>query len=181
MARTALVAAAAVLVLGGVAGGLALAGDDPGAVGAGDAPASPTPAEQPAPEEAPPATAGDPEETPGSLTTLSLSAPAPAAGARCRMVSAEALATLETAFAGTVTEVGEDAVSFEVDRWYAGGEVDRVEVLNPPGFGAALEGSPELEAGQRYLVTAAQGRVTACGFTAPYSAALERKFERAFS
>lgn len=171
-----LVAAVAVLVLGGVAVA-AVVGDAPdptGAVSAGDQPStttsSPAPAEDPAP--------GD-DET--DLTALSLSADAPPPGARCRMVTVEALATMETAFAGTVRSVDEDTVTFDVDRWYAGGDIDVVEVLNPPGLGAMVEGAPDLQPGQRFLVTAFDGQVTGCGFTAPWSERLAGMFERAFA
>lgn len=186
----ALVAAAAVLVVGGVVGGLALAdGDGSGtATSAGDASqdagsgAGPDESDDPggsgggtAPSEAEPPVEGAGE------TALSLTAAAPPGTLRCRMVTVSALAGMETAFAGTVTRLGEDSVGFEVDRWYAGGDVDVVEVLNPPGFRAALEGPPPFEEGQRFLVTASEGQVTGCGFSAPYSEGLERMFERAFS
>ncbi len=161
------VAAAAVLVLGGVAGGLALTGDEPGS-GAG-APGS--------------AASAEPSTAPGrdGRTALALTVADPPPNVRCRRVTPEALAGMETAFAGTVTAVGGEAITFEVERWYAGGDVDVVEVLDPVGLGAALEGSPDFEPGQRFLVTAAEGQVTGCGFSAPYSVPRERMFQQAFS
>lgn len=170
------VAAAAALVLGGVAVGVALTGgDEPGSVGASGATttASPSAGTDPSGE-----TEGAES---GDRTALSLSAAAPPATARCRAVTAEGLRGMETAFLGTVTAVDDETVTLEVERWYTGGDVDVVEVLNPPAFGVALEGQPELDPGRRFLITAVEGRVTACGFSAPYSEGLERMFLRAFS
>lgn len=174
------VAAAAVLVLGGVVVGVTVGGDDGSGGSASDAPAATDDTETEAGDDASPAdTAGSPEGD--GETALSLTAAAPPRTLRCRMVTAEALAGLETAFDGTVSEIADGSVTFEVDRWFAGGDVDVVEVLDPPGFRAALEGPPPFDVGQRFLVTASEGQVTGCGFSAPYSGRLERTFERAFS
>ncbi len=165
-------AAAAALVLGGLAVGIAATGgEDTGpAVSADDASS-----EAPADPGASPDTGGD------DLTTLALEAAAPPPNLRCRRVTDDALAGMETAFAGTVTDVEGETVTFEVERWYAGGDVDVVEVLNPEGLAAALEGPPDFEPGQRFLITASEGQVTGCGFSAPYSERLERMFARAFA
>jgi len=101
--------------------------------------------------------------------------------ASCVPFSAEFLADMPVAFAGTVTSVTDDEVLLEVDRWYRGGTADTVVLTRPPAATAALLGSVEFTAGKRYLVTATDGVVNSCGFTMPWTAENAAVFDQAFT
>ena len=147
-----LVAAAAVLVIAGV-GAFAVFGGD----------------EEP--------TATPPDET--AATVLELSAKPPSAG-KCAMVSAELLAMQETAFDGTVTSIADGLVTLEVGHWYRGGDTDLVTVQAPPAEMQALIQGADFQGGQRYLVAANDGFVTACAMSAPYSDELAALYAEAY-
>ena len=90
------------------------------------------------------------------------------------------LARQTVAFDGTVTTLEDGGVVLTPTTWYAGEPTDLVEVQAPP---AELEGlllAVQFEEGGRYLVSATDGRVTVCGFSAPYSAELAALYEQAF-
>ena len=155
-----LVAAAAVLIIAGV-GLFALLGHD-------DRPATP------------PAATGSTGATGGSTVT-ELTAPGSAAyAARCMVPDAAAIARQSVAFSGTVTTVAADAVTLTVDHWYAGGPTDLVRVQAPAAQLQDLAGAVDLQQGRRYLVSATDGRVTVCGFSAPYSPRLAELYASAF-
>lgn len=101
--------------------------------------------------------------------------------ASCVPFSAEFLADMPVAFAGTVTSVTDEEVVLEVDRWYRGGSADSVVLTRPPPAAAALLGSVEFSQGKRYLVTATDGVVNSCGFTMPWTADNAAVFDQAFS
>jgi hypothetical protein len=147
-----LVAAAALLVLAGV-GVFAVAGGD-------DEPQVPT-AQDPAP------------------TVVELSARPPVA-AKCAVPTAEILSLQETAFDGTVSAIADGTVTLDVATWYRGGPADQVTVDAPPTDMQALVQAADFQAGQRYLVSANDGFVTVCGFTAPYSDDLAALYAEAF-
>ena len=147
-----LVAAAAVLVIAGV-GAFAVFGGD----------------EEP--------TAAPPDDT--AATVLELSAQPPSA-AKCAMVSAELLAMQATAFDGTVTSMTEGLVTLEVGHWYRGGDTDLVTVQAPPAEMQALIQAVDFQDGQRYLVAANDGFVTACAMSAPYSDELAALYAEAY-
>ena len=148
-----LAAAAAVLAVGGTAYVATQGGDDSAA----------------------PPTAAEP-------TVTELALPTGDPPGRCMQVNAQTVANAETALEGTVTTVEDDQVVLEVTRWFVGGSADEV-MLSVPSLGPAplaLPGQPEFGTGERWLVTAADGRVNACGFTAPWSADLADVFVAAF-
>jgi hypothetical protein len=149
-----LVAAAAILIIAGVGiFGLLNHGSDP---------------------ETPPV-AGDAE------TVTELSAPSDAAyRARCMVPNAETLALQSVAFDGTVTALADGVVTLTPSHWYAGGPTDLVRVRAPSAEMQRLVGAVRLENGGRYLVSATEGRITVCGFSAPYSAGLAALYQRAF-
>jgi hypothetical protein len=148
-----LVAAAAVLIIAGVATFGFLGHDDPAA----------------------PPTAVD------ATTVTELSAPGDAAyQARCMVPNAETLANQTVAFDGTVTMLADDVVTLTPSHWYVGDETDLVRVRAPAADLQQLVGAAEFEDGGRYLVSATDGEVTVCGFTAPYSADLAAIYEQAF-
>jgi hypothetical protein len=147
-----LVAAAALLVIAGV-GVFAVVGGD-------DEPQVPT-AQDPAP------------------TVVELSARPPVAG-KCAVPTADLLGNQETAFDGTVTAFTDGTVTLEVTEWYRGGPADQVTVDAPPTDMEGLLGAADFKTGQRYLVSANDGFVTVCGFTAPYSDDLAALYAEAF-
>ena len=147
-----LVAAAALLVIAGV-GVFAVVGGD-------DEPQVPT-AQDPAP------------------TVVELSARPPVLG-KCAVPTAELLGNQETAFDGTVAAITDGTVTLDVTEWYRGGPADQVTVDVPPTDMQALVQAADFRAGQRYLVSANDGFVTVCGFTAAYSDDLAALYAEAF-
>ncbi|WP_028636471.1 hypothetical protein [Nocardioides sp. URHA0032] len=149
-----LVAAAAVLIIAGV-GVFAVVSHD-------DDPAAPP-------------TAAD------HTTVTELGAPSPATyDARCMVPNAETLAQQSLAFDGTVTALAGRVVTLTVGHWYAGGPTDLVRVQAPEEALQDLVGAVHFEDGGRYLVSASDGQVTVCGFSAPYSADLAALYDQAF-
>lgn len=128
--------------------------------------------------------AGDePDSTasPPAPTTLELALPAPEVSASCVEFRVEYLADMPTAFAGTVTDISDTAVTFDVERWYAGGSADVVVVAKvDPGSSAVLD-AVTFEEDQEYLVTASEsGVLNGCGFSGPASPKLTAAFAAAF-
>ena len=68
----------------------------------------------------------------------------------------------------------------DVTEWYRGGPADQVTVDAPPTDMQALVQAADFQAGQRYLVSANDGFVTVCGFTAAYSDDLAALYAEAF-
>lgn len=97
----------------------------------------------------------------------------------CMQFDASTLADMSPAFAGTVVELTDSTATLEVDRWFSGGEAETVEIQYTPGF-EALIGTPTLEVGQRYLITATDGVVNGCGYSGPATPEYEAAFEEAF-
>ncbi len=157
-----LVAAAAVLVISGIGLFAFLAGDDPATV---------------------PPTATD---SPGAVVSevpavTELQAPDPAAySARCMVPNAEVLGQAGVAVDATVTGISDDTVTLSVDRWYAGQPTEEVQVQAPAEQLPALVEAVTFEEGGRYLLSATDGRVSVCGFSAPYSADLAALYAEAF-
>lgn len=114
-------------------------------------------------------------------TVMTLTLPADDAMASCMQVSAEVLRPMEVAFSGIATEVEEEAVTIAPDRWYKGGEGATVVKLTTMGPEmVALIYNVQFEKGTRYLITATDGQVNACGFSAEWSPELAAMFEQAF-
>lgn len=99
--------------------------------------------------------------------------------ASCLPFDVAILRDLPLAFAGTVTAYQADRATIEVDRWYAGGDADVVELTWTPGL-SSLIGTPEPEVGQRFLLTATDGVVNGCGYSGPATPELEAAFAEAF-
>lgn len=129
----------------------------------------------------PPLAGPSPSVTDGGTgdDVLALSAPDAPAG-RCIPFSSEALQPMQSAFEGTVTSVSGDEVTLGVTRWYRGGDADVVELTNPSRLAIVLDGVITFEEGERYLLTATDGTLNVCGFSAPWSAEREREFLTAF-
>jgi hypothetical protein len=78
------------------------------------------------------------------------------------------------ALAGTVVSVEDVVVVLDVDRWYTGGDADRVEVRGIDQ-NVALDGV-EFVVGDPYLVTAVDGVVQVCGVSGPATPELEQLY-----
>lgn len=137
--------------------------------------------------------AGDPvtSETPSDATTdstsdsaagstLALTADGSTAG-KCAVPSAETLATFDTAFAGTVTSLEDGTATLSVDQWYAGDEAATVTVDSPSQDLQDLLLAVDFQQGASYLVSATDGRVTLCGFTAEVNPELQALYDEAFA
>ena len=170
-------AAAALVIVGGV--GLAVVGaDDAGPQGAGGEPAV---VDSRGVEDA-----GDDGAAPGagatpSVTELTLSS----ASTPARCLPPEAAPDVLTA-QGVAVDAVVDAISGGIvtlvpTRFYAGEETDLVTVTEPSGDLQALLAGVDFEEGGRYLVSATDGQVTLCGFSARYSGALADVYDEAFA
>jgi hypothetical protein len=112
---------------------------------------------------------------------LKLKAPSPLSASMCIQFSPDILAEMPVAFSGTVASVGADTVTLDVDHWYRGGDASSVEIGRLDESAIALVGIPAFSVGDRFLVTATDGVVNACGYTAPWSSDMAAVFDSAFS
>lgn len=99
--------------------------------------------------------------------------------ASCLPFDVDILKDMSPAFGGVVVELTDSVATIEVDRWFTGGDAEIVEINYTPGF-EALIGTPSLEVGQRYLITAADGVVNGCGYSGVATPEYEAAFEQAF-
>ena len=121
----------------------------------------------------------DPAEREVAGPPLELSLGAADVMASCLPVEAAILADMPVAFAGTATAVEGELVTLGVDRWYAGGDADVVQLRSTPGQVALIDGF-DVEVGERYLISASEGTVSFCGFSGPATPELTALFETAF-
>ncbi|WKN47946.1 hypothetical protein [Nocardioides sp. Arc9.136] len=163
-----LAAAAAVVVVGGVVFAATTGDDEDRTPTAGDGSS----------ETADPSQPSEPSE-PAEPSLLTLAAPAATTG-RCMVPTAEALATQEVAFLGTVEQVDEETVTLAVEEQYAGAAADEVRVEAPPEQMQLLVGAVEFREGGEYLVSATDGAVSVCGFSGPAAPDLQALYEQAF-
>ncbi len=99
--------------------------------------------------------------------------------ASCMVFSQEILADMEVAFEGSVTGIEGDVLTLDVVTWFTGGEAEQVTITAPLGMEALIGGVP-FEVGGDYLVTATNGVVNYCGYTAIATPELRETFESAF-
>lgn len=99
--------------------------------------------------------------------------------ASCMQFDVAVLADMSPAFAGTATSVDGDTVTLTVDHWYTGGDATSVILRAPSGMQALIDGF-DFEAGQQYLITAAQGNVNFCGYSGLATPELTAAFQQAF-
>ena len=127
------------------------------------------------------ATSGDePGPDADNATTLALSVPPGDVQSSCVMFDVNLLREMPVAFAGTVTDIDDDTVTLDVDRWYKGGDADLVTVGGNSGQTSAALDGVDFAAGESYLLTATDGTVNGCGFSGPASAELASAFAEAF-
>jgi hypothetical protein len=148
-----LVAAAAILIIAGVGifGVRALTGDDP-----------------------------DPGGVAAPQTVTALDVPATAGAGKCMVPNAEVLSDADVAFDGTVTSIIGDRVTLEPSHWYAGDPTDTVVVTAPSEQLQRVASAVIFRTGGRYLVSATDGHVSLCGFSAPYDEGLAAVYAEAF-
>jgi hypothetical protein len=102
--------------------------------------------------------------------------------ARCAVPSVAALRTQDTAFEGTVTEVGDGTATLDVDRWYAGEDrTEQVKVSTPSREIVDLLLAVDFQEGDTYLVSATDGQVSLCGLSAPKDELLTGLYEKAYA
>jgi hypothetical protein len=94
--------------------------------------------------------------------------------------NAEIISHQTVAFDGTVTTLADGVVTLTPSHWYAGDETDLVRVQAPSDDMQQLVSAVKFEDGGRFLVSATDGQVTVCGFSAPYSAELASIYAEAF-
>ena len=113
-------------------------------------------------------------------TVTALSAPPAGGSAKCMVPNARVLAAQTLAFDATVDSVADGVVTLTPSHFYAGEATDLVTVEAPPSDLQALVGAVKFEPGQRYLVSATDGRLTVCGFSGPYTEGLSALYAEAF-
>ena len=118
-------------------------------------------------------------DAPMGADPLELTAAPFDAAASCIVPSADVLAPVEVAFAGTVTAIDGETITLTVDRWYAGGDTGTVIVTAPAGLEALTGSVPWVEGGS-FLVSATGGVVNYCGLSGPATPELQRLFDDAF-
>jgi hypothetical protein len=119
----------------------------------------------------PVAVAPTPTEDPGGA--------AGGGAASCLVYDPANLPTFEVVFDGTVTAVDGDQVTFDVETDFQG--AGESITLTAPVVDPALVGPlPDFQVGGRYLVTAIDGTIQACGYTVDYDADTAAEWAAAF-
>jgi hypothetical protein len=100
---------------------------------------------------------------------------------KCRVPDVEVLRSQSVAVDATVSNIDGQEVTFDVTQWFRGEPTDQLELRTAsPELRLALSGV-EFEEGGRYLVSALDGQVTLCGFSAEYNRDLARLYQRAYA
>jgi hypothetical protein len=158
-----LVAAAAVLLIAGVGAFVLLERDT-----------------QDVPAAGPDGATGQSGGAADAATVTTLTVPANVGAAKCAVPSAEILAQQELAFDGVVDDITDGIVTLSPTTFYSGEPTDIVRVEAPPEVLGQLLLSVEFEVGERFLVSAFDGQVSVCGYSAPWSPELEQLYVEAF-
>lgn len=168
------VAAAAVAVIVGGVGFAVLGGDDARTQVASD---EPTVVNSQEADDA----AADPGAEEPTVTDLGIS-PA-AATTKCLTPEAapQVVASQDVVVDAVVESISGGEVTLAPTRFYAGEETDLVTVSEPSGDLQLLLTGVEFVEGERFLVSATDGQVTLCGFSAPWSESLAAVYDEAFA
>jgi len=158
-------AAATALIGGGTVFALTQGGDDQGGGSAVDQPTQ---------------SSSESQATP-TVTNLTLAGGVVASKCLVPEASPEVVAAQSLVFDGTVESISDGVVTLAPTRFYTGDETDLVTVQEPSDDMAALLSAVQFEEGGRYLVSATDGQVTLCGFSAEYSDSLAAVYEQAFA
>ncbi|UKY53420.1 hypothetical protein [Streptomyces inhibens] len=116
--------------------------------------------------------------SPSPAGPLTLTVPE-ATTAKCAAVTVDTLRSMQTAFEGTATSVKGNQVELRVDHWYHGGDASIVRLRNDTEMVPLLSGV-EFKVGRRYLVTADDGRVSLCGYSAEANPQLRALYNKAY-
>lgn len=172
-----LVAAAAVVAVAGV-GSWVGADRSPRESGpvAGDAvtPAAPRTSD-PATTTAPGAPSSSGAASLPTVLQVPVSAPV-----RCMPPNVGVLELQQVAFEGSVTSIADGVVTLTPSTVYVGDVADTVQVQAPGPDMTALLNAVQFEVGKDYLVSASDGQVTLCGFSAETSPELRTLYQQAF-
>ena len=106
----------------------------------------------------------------------------PSLGSCVEIYSLDTLAHRAVAVDATVTTVAGDDVTFEVNRWFTGGEAPTVTLHGASTLGGLTSAGPsvDLSPGTRLLVAGDGGFAWGCGFTQPFDAAVAEEWASAF-
>ncbi len=100
------------------------------------------------------------------------------------VVTPKALARSESAFEATVISLEGREATLKIEKWYAGTDdaqrSTRAHLTSATQSMNELIGSVQFKVGNRYLISANDGVMTACGFSAAWSQGLEDKYVAAF-
>lgn len=123
----------------------------------------------------------DPAGTPGA-TAMTLKVPSGTGTSigSCVPFDVRYLRDMPVAFSASATEVHQNGVTLEVDRWYKGGDADIVHLANYDLSTASVDGFI-FEEGRRYLITATDRTVNYCGYSAPWNQERAEAFDKAFN
>jgi hypothetical protein len=97
----------------------------------------------------------------------------------CMAFDVAILAQMPIAFEGRAVDVADGVVTLDVTQWYRGGEAEQVTLAAASGM-EALIGGIEFTPGGDYLITATEGNVNFCGYSAPATDDLRAAFAEAF-
>lgn len=122
----------------------------------------------------------DSNEAP-SVTELSVSGSGTSAKCMTPESSPQVVAAQTLVVDATVESISGGVVTLAPTTFYAGEETDLVTVSEPSGDLQMLLSGVDFEEGGRYLVSATDGQVTLCGFSAPYSETLAAVYDEAFA
>jgi hypothetical protein len=122
----------------------------------------------------------DAKHVPSAQPTVTQLDVAPAVG-RCIVPSVGVLQVQTVAFRGTLTTLAGGAATFTVTHWYRGGPTDLARVVAPQSVLRPLVESAKFRVGGDYLVSARDGRVTACGFSGPATGRLAALYSQAYA
>ena len=127
--------------------------------------------------------AGDPgtggEESPAATVT-DLSVDAGVVAGRCAPPSARVAAQQDVAVDAVVSSVSAGQVVLDPTRFYTGDQTDQVVVQEVSEDLQALLSAVDFTNGERYLVSASDGRVTLCGLSARWNPDLAAVYDQAF-
>lgn len=127
------------------------------------------------------------DDEPPSGTTSGAVAPdtvelvAEVSSERCMLPDVGILRQQDLAFDGVVRSVAGGHATLEPTHFFAGDETGVVIVKAPDGDLQALLSAVDFREGERYLVSATDGRVTLCGFSGPHTEALAQLYAEAFA
>ena len=86
----------------------------------------------------------------------------------CIRFDTATLAASDTAFAGTVSAVDGDQITFDVTTWYVGsGDASVTLTNNGLGDVGTVNPGSEFEVGADWLISANDGAIAGCGYSLP--------------